>query len=108
MSSISVSDYRQACKELLKSVMHRPQMYFETLRELELIMQGHATAFEQMMGTDQNEMFPSQFRNWLHIHEGMSCSGGWASAIEERCRQSGESDLDVFKLYVNQFIHEWS
>ena len=107
MLSISASDYRKACKELVHSVLKHPRMYFEALREFESVMQGHATAFGQLASIDREEMFPSQFSDWLYKHKGLSCASGWAYALEEQCRQSGDDVLKVFGDYANRFFDEW-
>ena len=70
-------------------------------------MQGHATAFGQLTSMDRGEMFPSQFGDWLYRVKGLSCASGWAYAIEEHCKETGERALNVFNDYVRMFVDEW-
>ncbi|MEJ7595483.1 MAG: hypothetical protein WKF77_28540 [Planctomycetaceae bacterium] len=108
MLSISASDYRKACREVVQSALKRPQMYFESLRELEAIMQGHATAFSQLASIVREETFHSQFSDWLFKLKGLSCAGGWAYAIEEQCKESGDDPVKVFGEYAGRFLDEWN
>ena len=100
MYSISDSEYRQACKDIILSAVARPTMWYTSLSELEAFLRGHEFAFCQLATCDHKKMFHSSFCDWLFTHKALSCASGWAYAIEEFSAQSGRIVADVF-LYVS-------
>lgn len=108
MSSTSESDYRNASVNLVQSALRHPRMYFDSLGEFEVFLRGYDTAYGQLLAVDREDLFHSQFSDWLHEKEGLSCASGWAVAIEEQCTKTGEDTVLAFGRYVNSFFTEWS
>ena len=107
MSSISVSDYRQACADLIKTALKYPHMYFATLGEFETFLRGYDAAYGQILSLDRNELFNNQFSDWLREHLGLSCASGWSIAIEGKFLGLDKNCVEVFEKYVNLFFENW-
>jgi hypothetical protein len=107
MQSISASNYRKACKEFILSALKRPQMFFASLEEFQSVLRGHETAFGQMTQMHRTEMLHDQFSNWLFDRFGLSCSGGWAYAIEQQCKETGDDSVRKFGVYITAFFESW-
>lgn len=107
MLSISVSKYRKCCADFLEKVLYRPQMYFRTLDELEAIMRGHATAFDQLGIIDRDKSFHSCFGDWVYSKTGVSSESGWAHAIESLASVEGTDSVKLFSKLVRSFLIHW-
>lgn len=108
MSSISVSDYRRACGDLLDDALLRPRTYFRSLEELEAIMRGHRTAFEQLGLIAGVESFHACFSDWIRDNTGTSASAGWAYAIEELASKRCDDPEEVFSEVLRSFLAQWN
>lgn len=108
MLSISDSDYRSACVELLRGAVLRPSMYYSALSQFEAMLRGHSTAFQQMGVITRDEGFSSVFAEWLYEVKGASgASAGWAVLIDEMASVANEDPDVVFRDLVQEFLEEW-
>lgn len=108
MQSISVSNYRAACSELILEAIERPSMYYQSLADFEMFLFGHQAAFQQIASIDQSELFNTQFSEWLWNVHRMSCSSGWALAIEKHCSVNNSTPVNQFNEYASDFLNSWS
>ncbi|MDA1055683.1 MAG: hypothetical protein O3C40_35255 [Planctomycetota bacterium] len=106
MSSISASDYQNACVAFIESALKHPRMYFDSLKELETLLRGHETAFQQLGGITANESFHVQFADWLLKTKQLSGAAGWAEAIESLAEQDESDPEAVFGELVRQFFSQ--
>ena len=83
-------------------------MYFSSLQELEAVMLGHAAAFWQVSGLDNSNTFHNRFSDWLYTTHHLSCSAGWAHAIDEHCKKHLLPPVATFIDLVNGFLDQWS
>jgi len=107
MTSISASDYRMACADLINNAVLRPRMYFKTLSEFEAIIRGHQAAFEQLKSIDRSESFHECFSEWLQQNMDSSGAAGWAYAIEVLAEQTGKDPEVLFCNLVPKFLEQW-
>ena len=107
MSLISDSKYRNACTDFIKNALLRPRMYFSSLKELEAIMRGHGTAFDQLGLINRDSSFHSSFGDWLYENKGASSSSGWADAIESLASTKGHDSEKLFSTLVREFLGQW-
>ncbi len=107
MTSISASDYRKHCADLLLHVVKRPRMYYSELRLLEAILNGHWIAFEQTCGVERSMSFHSSFSAWLRATRSVSVSCGWAYAITEMVEETNADPDTLFADLVNEFLPGW-
>ena len=105
MSSISDSDYTRLWAELIRNAIARPRMYFNSLKELESIMRGHAMAFDQLGAGLGGQTFHGEFGNWL-ARLGLSACSGWAYAIQEKAEQEGSDAETLFIDFAREFLEE--
>lgn len=82
-------------------------MYFEELRDLELLLIGHGTAFNQLDVISPGESFHRCFSDWLRYSKGYECASGWAFAIESNSPSRNNSLFDEFRELVTDFLSEW-
>ncbi len=108
MSLISDSKYRKACTDFIENALLRPRMYFGSLKELEAIMRGHGTAFDQLGLIDRDSSFHSSFGDWLYENKGASSSSGWAYAIESLASIKGDDSEKLFSMLVREFLAHWN
>ena len=105
MTSISVSEYRNHCSQLLRDAIRCPGMYFRSLEELQAILSGHAIAYEELGIIDRNQSFERCFVEWLRTTYEASCSAGWAVAVE--ALSGGQSANDTFARLTSEFLEKW-
>ena len=108
MSSISDSNYQKHAVSLLRLAVERPRMFYSKLWELECIMDGHFMAFEQLFSVPRANSFQVCFSDWLRAATSVSCSGGWALAIDNLAsKREGDSDT-LFAKLLDDFIPIWT
>ena len=107
MSSTSVSDYRNKCKQLLDDAFKYRSMYFRSLDELEAMMRGHCLAFHQLGLVGRGDSFHSCFSTWVHVTADASVAGGWALAIQNLAGDAGQDPISLFSKLVSEFLDEW-
>ncbi|MEW4454807.1 hypothetical protein AB1L30_19230 [Bremerella sp. JC817] len=107
MTSISDSDYKSFCSDLIQRAMEKPGMYFKSLKDLEYLLYGHQEAFEKLGAILHLNGFYFRFADWLHSLTGESNAAGWAFALEELAKNKKEDPLVVFAMLAGQFIAEW-
>ncbi|MDB5390737.1 MAG: hypothetical protein JWM11_6383 [Planctomycetaceae bacterium] len=108
MTSNSVSDYRLAARSFIGQALSRPSMFFKTLDQLESIMYGHGFAYQQMLFVTNDETFNIHFSDWLYERKTLSCSSGWAYAIEQYCAKRKQNSVRAFTRYVSDFFENWN
>lgn len=108
MTSISVSDYRPACADLVRDAIRVPRMYYNTLHELEVMLSGHRFAFQQLGAIENKQSFNFAFAHWLYETKGASAASGWAYAIEDLIAEEGEDRDRIFAELAEEFLREWS
>ena len=82
-------------------------MYYKSLNELELILFGHRFAFDQLGVITRDQSFNSCFSEWLLQTQDVSCSGGWALAIETVASRMGNNPEVLFAELVERFLSQW-
>ena len=87
MRSRSAPEYRKCCAALIAEAVKRPSMFYNELWELELILDGHWMAFEQIAGLERSMTFKSCFSEWLYASRSVSCSAGWAYAVTNLAKE---------------------
>jgi hypothetical protein len=83
-------------------------MYFRSLEELEAIMRGHATAFDQLGIINREDSFHSCFGYWLYDNTDTSSASGWAHAVELLASNKGDDPVEVFSRLVRRFLVHWN
>ena len=80
-------------------------MYLANLAELEILMQGHGMACQQLgIVVDRQLTFNWSFVSWLEVNKGCSKAAGWAVAIEELARVAGIDPIAHFFELVEEFM----
>ncbi|MBX3451926.1 MAG: hypothetical protein KF777_20370 [Planctomycetaceae bacterium] len=90
---------------MIAQVLARPSMFFATLDDLHSFMGGHAAAFQQLFGI--RDTFTFRFSRWFWDKKGLSGAAGWAAAIKEQARMTGESPVELFRVFVAEFFEDW-
>ncbi len=107
MTSISPSDYRKHCADLVLHAVKRPRMYYSELPLLEAVLDGHWLAFEQICGVERSMSFQDSFSAWLDATRSVSVSCGWAYAITELAAETNADPDTLFADLVNEFLPGW-
>ena len=107
MAKTEVPNYHSACRALILAALDRPGMYMVSLVRFEAILEGHATAFQQLGLIRREEAFHSEFSDWLYRNHKISCSVGWAYGLVEYSENTGRPWLSVFRDFVEDFLREW-
>lgn len=108
MSLTSGSKYRKACSDFIENALLRPRMFYSSLKELEAIMRGHGTAFDQLGLMGRDSSFHSSFGDWLYEKKGVSSSSGWAHAIKSLASIKGDDPEKLFSILVREFLATWN
>ncbi|WP_339908085.1 hypothetical protein [Symmachiella dynata] len=108
MSSVSDSDYQKHAVALLRLAVERPRMFYSKLWELELIMDGHFMAFEQLFSVPRANSFKVCFSDWLTSETSVSCSGGWALAVDNLASKREDDSDTLFAKLVDDFVPIWT
>ena len=106
-TSISVSDYRSACRKFIEMILKRPGMYYKSLEELEIMLGGHQAAFEQLGVITREQSFGACFIEWIRQTKGISCQSGWAYGIETLQSAEGDELEMLFVRLVTVFLKQW-
>ncbi len=82
-------------------------MVFRSLVDLENQMHGHSVAYTEFGElSDYRDRFNIQFGNWLYETFQLSCSCGWADAIEDSTESKDQAEARFFEV-VEQFLNQW-
>ena len=108
MRLISVSKYQDCCAELVREAIRVPRMYYRSLRELESAIFGHQFAFQQLGAITRDQSFNSCFREWVYCTTDVSCSGGWALAIETLASNRRDDPEALFGELAERFLSQWA
>ena len=105
---LPVSDrYKSACASYIRKASKRPEMFFRSLDDLGHQMHGHAVAYVELGAlSDYDDRFNRQFGNWLYENYQLSCSCGWADAIEDSTESKDQAEARFFE-FVEQFLEQW-
>jgi len=107
MLSSSVSDYRKQCGEFIGLAVKYNEMYFRSIEELQLIMNGHHIAYDQLKLVTTEQSFNACFTEWLCRTKSGSGEAGWAYAIDSMATEEGIDSLALFKSLVQDFLTQW-
>lgn len=107
MSSISVSDYRTACSELIQNAIERPMIYYRTLKEFEFILLGHQVAYDQFGATDTSTGFHRMFTHWLCETQKVFGQSGWYCALEQLAEREHKTEEELFQSLAPEFLAGW-
>lgn len=107
MSSISASDYRAACSELIQHAIERPMIYYRTLKEFEWLLLGHQIAYKQLGATDAANDFHGMFVDWLRETQKVSGSSGWYCALEQLAEREKKTEEELFQSLAPEFLAQW-
>lgn len=80
-------------------------MFFATLDDLYSFMSGHTAAFQQLFGI--RDTFTFRFSRWFWDKKGLSGAAGWSAAIKEQAKMTGESPVELFRIFVAEFFEDW-
>ncbi|MCP3142703.1 hypothetical protein [Pyxidicoccus xibeiensis] len=84
--------------EWLDEVRRRPSMYFATLRDLQMLVDGYSTAL-WVHSVDEGFALDSRhFGAWLRLRRGWSLSCGWAAAVTSNSRSEADAAQTFFAL----------
>ena len=108
MRSVSHSEYKSLCVDIIQDAIKRPSMYFERLDQLDYFMAGHAYPFRQLGVLTLEETFNYSFNQWMLTTRSLSGSAGWAYTMNELSQATGQDELTVFKDLVLDFLNEWN
>ncbi|GAB5444716.1 MAG: hypothetical protein Fues2KO_50650 [Fuerstiella sp.] len=104
MSRFSNADYRNACIEFIDTAVTYSEMYFHSLRELELLLRGHEAAFQQLKLISSDDSFHRHFSEWLLTTYQLSSAAGWAEAIESLAESKQLEPQVIFRNLVTEFF----
>ena len=109
MSPPSFADYRTATTTLLGWIIPRPGMYFNTLHELESLLNGHSFAFTQM-GLELHEPdFNRAFLGWIYKkHTPPRGGAGWSALIPEIAERQGRDARALLFECLVELLAEWA
>tara|TARA_B100001989_G_scaffold252091_1_gene233080 strand:- start:6762 stop:7364 length:603 start_codon:yes stop_codon:yes gene_type:complete len=86
----------------LEKVKERPDMFFQSLGDLECTISGYYTALQMKKIVENVPPLTEHFRTWLRYKTGWSMSCGWAYAIEENI-QGRENQRKTFFYKVAEY-----
>ncbi|MFP2926779.1 hypothetical protein ACLESO_16585 [Pyxidicoccus sp. 3LG] len=84
--------------EWLDEVRLRPSMYFATLRDLEMLLEGYSVATWVHSIDEGFTLDCRHFNTWLRFRRGWSTACGWADAVTRNSRSEEEAAQMFFAL----------
>jgi hypothetical protein len=100
--------YDKSSKMVLLHFQRFPFLLVQEIRDLEMQMHGHWTAFQLSYRLPRERNFNVQFHKWLQATQQTHHADFWSSDVEQLAKETGQNPKQLFWTLLTDFLDEWT